>query len=846
MMDSELAWSSLLESAEQRPSDATPEDLLAMFLNQPMIHGTGDVAAASNVVAPLVSPSAATTTMNGGIPAPFIPYPDYSFAPDYSLLNLSPSALTVPPLPESAFTQELLASFNAADHSGDPFATISGSQLQGNQLGLDLWESSESEREKETETETAKEVIKKKPQGEADIKVVEDKAPQSQPESSVGRKASKKRALKAESEEPVLSPDQPATVELPVTGTAGKLVKEGEEWYKKHSRGTKACVRCRKQKMRCIHNNEARCQRCIRQKAECVFADIVHGTQPDPPKPVKKQRAASISKPTEIANDEVTSPDGSSPATSSSSSTPLIRQIPLPLIASSSHGKISSSSKSDSSSPGDSTKKKNVKIPPTEPVMDVLKVSRVGRCMEILTAEQVEDLFAEFYRSVNPSWQLLEAEWHTPAMVGARSPLLLLSICTITSRFHPPTQHLYSKLYTIAREDAAAALVDGVRAVETVQACLLLAMWAVHPAGTAQDIGWMLVCFASRLAADLGLQRPKPASSYSGSDQGPAELENANRIRTWMLCYALDRSYSLQRGRVASLSCRPAQIAQISATAKAANPTTIGIVGYMDLQTLASEAIETLQWSDGLVDFGGVTAAFEAKVAKWQEGVISILNKAQLDESVNSEQLSYFYGIFDFYRDYWCLVVFSFGLQNSLDNESLEVAYFFLKCASFANSMLKGAHERLSAHPYFQKAPDSRFVFLTYAAVCLMKFAQPTFQRFCPPGSEMSPASICQRVLRLADLLQETAVDAAHMPAICAAFLRTLVKEASKTVMAAPPAHATVAAKKESQVGSATVEPLVVSVLRPESWHSMVVPGFEGRERPSTANFLRSELTASG
>mgnify|MGYP001609643703 FL=1 len=31
--------------------------------------------------------------------------------------------------------------------------------------------------------------------------------------------------------------------------------------------------------------------------------------------------------------------------------------------------------------------------------------------------------------------------------------------------------------------------------------------------------------------------------------------------------------------------------------------------------------------------------------------------------------------------------------------------------------MLKGASERLSLHPYFKHAPDSRFVFLTYAAV---------------------------------------------------------------------------------------------------------------------------------
>ena len=130
--------------------------------------------------------------------------------------------------------------------------------------------------------------------------------------------------------------------------------------------------------------------------------------------------------------------------------------------------------------------------------------------MNVLTARQVEDLFEVFYESVNrafpalmplefnlltsdaASWSLLVSDWHTPTMVVERSPLLLLTgrsisrggggggslldntdlrptVCTITARFHPPTQHLYSKLYALAREDATAVLLDGARVVETVQ-----------------------------------------------------------------------------------------------------------------------------------------------------------------------------------------------------------------------------------------------------------------------------------------------------------------------------------------------------------------------------------------
>ncbi|KAL8292826.1 hypothetical protein RQP46_000520 [Phenoliferia psychrophenolica] len=280
-----------------------------------------------------------------------------------------------------------------------------------------------------------------------------------------------------------------------------------------------------------------------------------------------------------------------------------------------------------------------------------------------------------------------------------------------------------------------------------------------------------------------------------------------------MLCFSLDRSYSLQRGRIASLSCRPAQLQQMTLAA-CANPESIGIAGYM--ASLASEALETLQWSesaaDGLVDYGSITGAFEAKIGVWQDRLHAFLCQPDTVARVPAQQLSHFYSVFDFYRD------------------------FFFKCASFANSILKGAHERLSLHPYFRQAPDSRFVFLCYAAVCLMKFSAPTFQRFCPSGSDMSIPSISQRVLRLADLLNATAVDDTHMPAICAAFLRGLVAETTKAVKGG-----------EGKVGkvvvaAGTIEPLVSEVLEPQSWTSMVVPGFDGRERPSTANFLR--LTA--
>ncbi|KAI5477815.1 hypothetical protein MNV49_005899 [Pseudohyphozyma bogoriensis] len=448
----------------------------------------------------------------------------------------------------------------------------------------------------------------------------------------------------------------------------------------------------------------------------------------------------------------------------------------------------------------------------------VLPADLLGPVASFVTPEEVADLFVEFYRHINPSWALLDEDYHTAQMVGEKSPLLLLTIVTITSRFHKPTKHLYPQLYQKAREDAAAMIIDGERTIETVQAFLFLAMWAVHPSGSLQDLGWLLICFASRLASDLGLQRKRPPSNENDASEQLVARDNANRLRTWMLCYSLDRSYSLQRGRVATLSCQTSEILLLSARACREQPRSVGIAAYCELQALASEALDALQWGDpSAVDFGAITSGFEEKVCGWKERLTSFLKQPETIAAIPPQQLLYFFAIFDFYKSYWCLVVFSFGLQNSLDVGSTEVAYYFFKCAGYASGMLLHARNKLATHEYFQCAPDSRFVFLTYAAVCLIKFSRPEFQRFC-------------------------------MPAICAQFLRSLVRETGRTSMTvpiSPTAHANRKGKsknKDLDQGSEKVAPLVGAVLEPGSWQSMVMPGFDGRERPSTSNFLRSAL----
>lgn len=102
-----------------------------------------------------------------------------------------------------------------------------------------------------------------------------------------------------------------------------------------------------------------------------------------------------------------------------------------------------------------------------------------------------------------------------------------------------------------------------------------------------------------------------------------------------------------------------------------------------------------------------------------------------MHSNTNSDRLVlYRHHISQFYFLYANLLVNSFGLQNALERAPVDLAHFFARCYSSATSFIKTVKE-LAPLGYLRYAPDSHFVFISYAVLSLLKVRHSAHTRLC-------------------------------------------------------------------------------------------------------------------
>lgn len=73
-----------------------------------------------------------------------------------------------------------------------------------------------------------------------------------------------------------------------------------------------------------------------------------------------------------------------------------------------------------------------------------------------------------------------------------------------------------------------------------------------------------------------------------------------------------------------------------------------------------------------------------------------------------------------FYINYALLVINAFGLQNALENSSLDMGHFFARCHSAAMTCATIVRDNLGPE-YMKYSPDSHCVICSYAVLSLLK-----------------------------------------------------------------------------------------------------------------------------
>uniref|UniRef100_A0A8H8CNI7 Zn(2)-C6 fungal-type domain-containing protein n=1 Tax=Psilocybe cubensis TaxID=181762 RepID=A0A8H8CNI7_PSICU len=619
-------------------------------------------------------------------------------------------------------------------------------------------------------------------------------------------------------------------------------VAEKEEVKAKPTRGSRACTVCRRLKMKCVGAEQGPpCKRCQSGNHECIFEESNRGKRSSKKHEILTRSLRKMERTLDtvlrsIGNPSITSgmiSRSPSPSAQTVGTQALLAESPTPPPATSSYahppkpqqhapgspklhslpdnalnplGLLAEASLANRRAQATNTTGIMARPHPDENPklgvasdnyfkpgpMTILPLRRLyierqiqPEMLSFVSTEEVVELFNIYFDHVNMHCNLLDRNFHTPSLVCSRSPFLLTTICSIASKFYTSKPELHPKLTELAKRLAFSVPAKGYKSVEIVQAYLLLALWGCGAVERyEQDKTWLLLGMAIRMATDLNLHRKTAVTSQDTQEGKTRDVEVHNRERTWILCFCLDRSFSAQMGK-------PSSVKEENTTAwytsHVASPSDASLAAYAELQRILSRSLEFLysgtDTPSGLqvhCDYLLIIKTFESQIYGWKQKWIDGTNwEAEPAPAAEYKKL-----ISQFYFNYAMLVLNSFGLQNALERNPLDIGHFFARVHTSAHACATLVRDKLGPSGYIKYSPDSHFVQTSYAVLSLLKLVRPEFQAFL--DNEQSTLSLVKDV---ADTLESIAANPLHTPALYSGFLHALI---SAKLEQQPSSHASV------------------------------------------------------
>lgn len=139
-------------------------------------------------------------------------------------------------------------------------------------------------------------------------------------------------------------------------------------------------------------------------------------------------------------------------------------------------------------------------------------------------------------RCLNPYISQLDPKLHTFEYVRQRSPFLLTTILSTSSKAFYPSLH--PALRAHSEKLLGEAFVKGTKSAETIQGVLIFTYWKEPD----EMRTWLLVGYAVRMAIELGWHDLELSSSTDRLDRNEVVMREARNIeRTWLVLFVYDR-----------------------------------------------------------------------------------------------------------------------------------------------------------------------------------------------------------------------------------------------------------------------------------------------------------------
>ncbi|KAI0338738.1 hypothetical protein BDW22DRAFT_1432263 [Trametopsis cervina] len=410
----------------------------------------------------------------------------------------------------------------------------------------------------------------------------------------------------------------------------------------------------------------------------------------------------------------------------------------------------------------------------------------------LVTPEDVDKLFEIFYARLNVHVTVLDPVLHTPSTTFARCPFLFTVVCAVASRYYADKSEIYPIAMHFAKHAAANALITGWKSVELAQAYIILSIYGVPARRWEEDRGWLYTGLAIRIATDLNLHHVPSTAPTSERH----EREIMNRIRVWLNCYNLDKSIATQFGK-------PSTIKEDFVVRKSDewykksrfnHPYDVGVCAYTaQLRIMANfheEIHSDPDTPNGLnerLDFKEVTLRHDEHLTRYYDDW-----KLRLESESDMEDpaCAFRAKLLPFFTNYSRLVMYSFGFQQAFRRGiQAEDRVFVDKCFQAAKAVITSMVDSLAPTGFMRYAPDSHFIFCTFASAFLLKLLKPEFANLLSKDQE---EEIFQLIGRLIQNLNspEIAVDDRHTPRLHARFLAGLLSRHRRDVATTGKLHA--------------------------------------------------------
>ncbi|KAI0015301.1 hypothetical protein F4780DRAFT_784319 [Xylariomycetidae sp. FL0641] len=343
-------------------------------------------------------------------------------------------------------------------------------------------------------------------------------------------------------------------------------------------RKPRACVECKKQKMKCeLLPGDRKCKNCLRRSVECVFKRVItsevvtdrhagaHGEGYEAKidsmrREIREMKHSLDALVGQTRRGSLPAPVPELRVQGEGISTPLDTISPagtnLSAREDNMHMAMTRENSIEPEPNGETTANGEVRV--EEPMGSLYEVTRLRnirsnqakmtRPLEetgevndfisrgVISEQEATELYRSFHISLNHYlWVGLEQTHSSFASVRKSSELLTATILTVTALHIPTSAETFDKCYKEFLSLISSSMFSRYHAIDDVRALCIAAFWL-------SEVSWKLSGHAIRIATELSLHQ-----SFCKALEG--DREHFLRARLWYMLYVCDHHFSIAYGR---------------------------------------------------------------------------------------------------------------------------------------------------------------------------------------------------------------------------------------------------------------------------------------------------------